>query len=61
MDYKWIVFGSLILAFDDHLDWIVFGYQKDNKEEGLQMDSIWFSDICFEWATWLDSFWIPKG
>ena len=48
MDYKWIVFGSLILALNDHLDWINFGYQRDNKEDGLQMDSTWISDTCIE-------------
>ena len=47
MDYKCIVFGSLILVLDDHLDWIVFGYQKDNKENGLQMDSSWIFDVIY--------------
>ena len=36
MDYKCIVIGSLILALNDHLDWIFFGYQKDNKENGYK-------------------------
>ena len=27
---------------------VVFGHQKDNKKDGLQMDSIWISDTCLE-------------
>ena len=47
MDYKWIVIGSLKLALNDHLNWTVFGYQKDNKENGLQMDSSWIFDVIY--------------
>ena len=47
MDYKWIVIGSLKLALHDHLNWTVFGYQKDNKENGLQMDSSSISDVIY--------------
>ena len=28
--------------------WIFFGHQRDNKEDGLKMDYIWISDICLE-------------
>ena len=45
-NYKCIVFGSLILALDDH-HMIYFGCQKNNKEDGLQMDSIWISDVIY--------------
>ena len=26
------------------IDWVVSGYQKDNNEDGFQMDSTWISD-----------------
>ena len=29
------------------MQWIYFGCQKNNKEDGLQMDSIWISDVIY--------------
>ena len=33
---------------DHKAQWMFFGHQKDNKEDGLQMDNILVSDMCLE-------------
>ena len=58
------------------MDWIVFGYQRDNNEDGLQRDSVWISDTYLDYRGTVfgslililngqqdsvDGFWMPKG